>query len=75
MGGGMVVFRLVAATDVAACHADPQVHPGISGCEAFLAAGGGGLDIFDLFRCVQVVGIEISGVEAGGRSTDNSLQA
>lgn len=50
MGGSMVVIRLVAATDVPACHADPQVYPGVSNIEAFFTAGGGGLHVLDLIQ-------------------------
>jgi hypothetical protein len=38
MRGGMPVWRLVAATDMAAGAADPQMQPGTADLEAFLAA-------------------------------------
>lgn len=50
MGGSMMIFRLVAATDVSARHAGPQVYPCVSRFEAFLTAGGGGLDVIDLIQ-------------------------
>ena len=50
VGGGMVILRLVAATDMAAGHTGPQVHPGVSPFEAFLAARGRGLNVLDLIQ-------------------------
>jgi hypothetical protein len=42
--GGVLVFRVVAAADVAAGHAQPEVDPVIAHREAFLAA----------FRCPRL---------------------
>ena len=38
VGSGVTVGRVVAATDLAALEADPQMEPGIAGLQAFLAA-------------------------------------
>src|SRR5258706_3731379 len=43
MPGGVLVFRVVAAADMAAGAAQAQVHPGIAGGETFLATIGIGL--------------------------------
>ncbi len=49
MPGRVLVLRVVAAADVAAGHAEPQVNPRVAGGQAFLAAVGCvGLDITDL---------------------------
>src|SRR5579863_3764222 len=44
--GGMFVFRRVTAPHVPAFEAEPQVHPGVSEFDAFLAhMSGGGCDL------------------------------
>lgn len=35
---GVLIFRIVAAADVSAGHAEPKMHPGIAHFQAFLAA-------------------------------------
>jgi hypothetical protein len=35
---GVLIFRLIAAPDVTAFHAETEMHPGIAGFQAFLAA-------------------------------------
>src|SRR3954464_4630745 len=44
VGGGVLAGRRVAAADVPARHADPQVYPAAAGGEALDAAGAGRLD-------------------------------
>jgi hypothetical protein len=50
---GVLIFRLIAAADMAAGHAEPQVDPGIAHFEAFLTsirrAGNDILDGIDVF--------------------------
>src|SRR5437867_6970354 len=51
MLGGVLVLRVVAASDVPARPAQAKVHPAVSHCEAFLAtigAGHGGLHGFQM---------------------------
>ena len=48
--GGMFVFRGVAATDMAALQAQPQVHPGVTHLQALLAALGVRCDLLDLVQ-------------------------
>jgi len=38
MGPGVTVSRIVAAPDLAAAHAQPQVNPGVAHRQTFLAA-------------------------------------
>ena len=45
---GVFVLRGVAAADVTARETQAQVDPVVAGLEAFLAAGGAGLDVADL---------------------------
>src|SRR5690349_14104252 len=45
VGGGVPAGRRVAAADVPAGHADPQVHPAAAGGEALDAAVAGRLDV------------------------------
>jgi hypothetical protein len=46
---GVLVFRGIAATYVAADEAFPQVHPGVAHLETFLAAFAAGSDFPDFF--------------------------
>src|SRR5258706_1802028 len=48
MGGGMLVRRAVAAADVTAAHAEPEVHPRTAHSQAVLAAVAAGCDLVDL---------------------------
>lgn len=50
MFGGMFVLRAVAAPNVPANQAEPQVHPLITQLQAFLAAGRGRFHIPDLLH-------------------------
>jgi hypothetical protein len=47
MLGGVLVGRIVAAADVTAGAADPQMQPDASGLQAFLAAQGTWRDAMD----------------------------
>jgi hypothetical protein len=64
--GGMLVFRGVAAADVAAGEAEAEVHPAVTHLEALFAAFGfrlGGLDVFDVgtgFSGHQSLSLEIA---------------
>jgi hypothetical protein len=42
MPGRVLILRRITAPDVAAGHANPQMHPRISGSQAILAAAGAG---------------------------------
>ena len=56
MPGGVPVLRRVAASDMAAAQADPEMHPGVTGREAFSAAtraGGDLLDRIEMCACVR----------------------
>jgi len=44
----MFILRRIAAADVAACHAQAQMHPCIPHLQAFLASTRMRFDIFDL---------------------------
>src|SRR5690348_1642326 len=46
--GGVLVLRTVAAADVPAAEAEPQVHPGVAHLKAFLAAFAAGVHFVDL---------------------------
>ena len=46
---GVLVFRTIAAADVAAGEAEPQVDPVVADFEAILAAVGAGRDLSDFF--------------------------
>jgi hypothetical protein len=48
MLGRMLVLRIVAAADMAAAPADPEMHPLIAHLQAFLAAKRAGRDRLDL---------------------------
>jgi hypothetical protein len=50
MFGGVFVWRRVAATDVAAGHANPQVQPGATDAQAIFTSLGAGRDFFDLIE-------------------------
>src|SRR5436190_23055954 len=45
MRGGVTVGRVVAATDVPACHAQSQVHPLATDAKAVFAPGARGADV------------------------------
>src|SRR5471030_753540 len=51
--GGVLVLRIIAAADMPAAPAEPQMHPRVSGSEAFLAAA-----------AVHVVGQDLAQVRA-----------
>jgi hypothetical protein len=46
--GGVFVFRRVAATNMAALQAQPQVHPAVTHLQTLFAALGVRRDLFDL---------------------------
>jgi hypothetical protein len=53
--GGVLIFRLIAATDVTATHAESQVNPGVAHFQTFLAAiGSARFNIFDLIEMPAV---------------------
>ena len=53
---GMLILRIIAATDLPANHAYPQINPGIAGTQAFQAAVPAGLDIPDLIPVCAGIG-------------------
>ena len=50
MFAGMPIFRVITATDMAATHTHPQVHPGVSNCQTILTAFRAGRYIPDLIH-------------------------
>jgi hypothetical protein len=52
VGRSMAVLGRIAATDLAALQAHPQVNPRVSRLETFLTALGMRLHIFDMIFCV-----------------------
>jgi hypothetical protein len=44
----VLVFRGIATTHVAACHAQPEMHPGVMHLQAFLTTVGMRLDVLNL---------------------------
>ena len=59
MFGRVLVFRIVAAADVAACQACAQVHPAVAALQAFFAAVGialAGGDVMEVYAVVAQTG-------------------
>jgi hypothetical protein len=55
VGSGMAVFGGIAATDLATLQAHPQVNPGVSGLEAFLATLGVWLNFLQMIFYVRAL--------------------